>query len=318
MEEMKLKMNVPPVLGVPCNTADILLGEADGDAVLLYLYVLRNGGLVDCERAAKDLRRSDRDIGKAADVLKRLGLLSSAAGQNGQKKVAPDWELPEYTAADVARRNAEDGRFHDLTQEVQLKLGRVLTSDDLKKLLGIYDYLAMPAEVILMLIQYCKEYSEARFGKEKRVGFGFIEKEAYAWVDREIMTLERAEQWLHEYEERRTLLAQMQRTVGIRDRQLTKTERAYLENWISMGFPPESVAIAADRTITNTGGLKWKYMDSIIQSWHEKGLHTPEEIEKGDKKSGRSAKRGSTAATARADQRTIDELDRLIEEMENN
>lgn len=34
--------------------------------------------------------------------------------------------------------------------------------------------------------------------------------------------------------------------------------------------------------MTNTGQLKWNYMNRIIQSWHEKGLHTTQEIADGD------------------------------------
>jgi len=229
--------------------------------------------------------------------------------------VAPDQELPEYAASDVSRRDREDARFHDLVQETQRTLGRMLNSNDLKKLLGIYDYLAMPAEVILLLIQHCKERSESQFGKEQRVGFAFIEKQAYVWANRDVMTLERAEQWIAEFEEQKELIGKMQKALGIRDRQLTRTERGYVEKWIGYGFTPEAVAIAADRTITNTGSLKWKYIDGIIESWEDMGLHTPEEIEKGDKKPVRSSRRGSTAATAKTDQRTIEELDRLMEEL---
>jgi hypothetical protein len=40
-----------------------------------------------------------------------------------------------------------------------------------------------------------------------------------------------------------------------------------------------SVSNAYDRTVTNTGRLKWAYMDTILRSWHEKKLHTPAEID---------------------------------------
>ncbi|MCC8357708.1 MAG: DnaD domain protein, partial [Oscillospiraceae bacterium] len=72
--------------------------------------------------------------------------------------------------------------------------------------------------------------------------------------------------------------------LGIQGRRLSPTERKYIDDWITLGFGPEALALAADRTVTNTGDLKWKYMNSIVHSWHQKGLHTVEEIEKGDRK----------------------------------
>ena len=49
-----------------------------------------------------------------------------------------------------------------------------------------------------------------------------------------------------------------------------------------MGFGEEAIAIAAERTVTNTGALKWNYLSKILQSWHQKGLHSPKEIEEKD------------------------------------
>ena len=40
--------------------------------------------------------------------------------------------------------------------------------------------------------------------------------------------------------------------------------------------------MAYERTCENTGALKWAYMNSILKSWHENGLHTPQEIARGD------------------------------------
>lgn len=49
-----------------------------------------------------------------------------------------------------------------------------------------------------------------------------------------------------------------------------------------MGFNEEAAAIAYDRTVTNTGSLKWPYMNKILTRWHESGLHSPKDIEEKD------------------------------------
>lgn len=49
-----------------------------------------------------------------------------------------------------------------------------------------------------------------------------------------------------------------------------------------MGFRDDTIRMAYERTCLNTGALKWAYMNSILTSWHEQNLHTPEEILAGD------------------------------------
>ena len=70
--------------------------------------------------------------------------------------------------------------------------------------------------------------------------------------------------------------------LGLDSRRLTADEERYLSTWISMGFPDESINLAYERTCNQTGAFKWAYMNSILKSWHEKQLHTPQEIAEGD------------------------------------
>jgi DNA replication protein DnaD len=74
-----------------------------------------------------------------------------------------------------------------------------------------------------------------------------------------------------------------------------------------MGFGEELIEMAYDRTVTNTGGLKWGYMNSILKSWHEKGLFTPADVREKD---GRKAKQQPKQPGKPKD------LDRLIRELE--
>ena len=66
------------------------------------------------------------------------------------------------------------------------------------------------------------------------------------------------------------------------NRKLTADEERYLTTWVSMGFPDESINLAYERTCNQIGSFKWAYMNSILKSWHEKNLHTPQEIALGD------------------------------------
>ena len=311
MDDGKLKLNRPALLAVPLRDADALLEAGDGDGALLYLYLVKNGGVLDVDRAAQALRLSVRAVQGIALRLERLGLLT---GPEAGERPLPGGEIPEYQAADVVRRSQSDPAFQDLVKETQQTLGRVLSSTDLKKLFGIYDDLSMPADVIMLLIHHCKEEHDERYGASRHLGFAAIEKEAYVWFDRELLTYEQAEEYLTRLRERRTLAAEVQRAMGIRGRELSATERKYVMSWIELGFGPEALALAADRTVTNTGELKWRYMDSIVRSWHGKGLHTVAEIEQGDRKDAAPVRQAGRSAP---DAQELERMKRLREKLRN-
>ncbi len=309
MDDAKLKLNSPGMLALPSRHVDRLLECADGDCARLYLQILKNGGALDAALAARELRLSVQAVRGLAMKLEGMGLL---AGSEERSRPLPDREPPEYQAADVVRRSQSDPDFQAVVTEAQNVLGRVLSSTDLKKLFGIYDGLGLPPAVIMQLIHYCKQEHDRRYGATRHLGFAVIEKEAYAWFDRELMTLDQAESWIREQERRRSLAAEVQRAVGIRDRELSPTEKKYIASWIDMGFGPEALALAADRTVTNTGALKWKYMDSIVRSWHSKGLHTLPEIEQGDRRPSRGNWEPSTVEVDEQELRRLQKLHELI------
>ena len=109
------------------------------------------------------------------------------------------------------RRSREDAGFAAIVSEAQKVLGHVLSSSDLKRLFGIYDYLALPPEVILMLLNHCVSISQGR-----RPSMRFIEKEAYVWANREIMSLEQAEEYIRSSRQRREELGRIKESLGIR------------------------------------------------------------------------------------------------------
>ena len=61
-------------------------------------------------------------------------------------------------------------------------------------------------------------------------------------------------------------------------------------------------------------------MDSIVSSWHSKGLHTPQEIREGDTiSSGRPSASGSAAGKIPAPgQNELQRIERLMDQMKKN
>ena len=265
-------------LSVPASEVGQIVAAHDGDVALLWLC-LRRDPRATLEDAARMLCRTRAEMEAALEKLQRMGLakcpaLAVPAAPAQNLKLPPADELPEYTARDLAVRSREDPRFAALVAEAQRALGRILSSSDMKKLFGIYDYLALPPEVIMMLLNYCVKTAPTDNPPSMRQ----IEKEGYVWANREILTIDQAEEYIADSERRREKLVQTAKILGIEGRKLTPTETKFVSAWLEMGFDEEMLAIAFDRTVVKTGGLKWGYMNGILKSWQEKGLHTPEDV----------------------------------------
>ena len=267
------------MLSFPAKEAEQIIAAHDGDVALLWLCLRRNPD-TGVEDAAGMLCRTRAEIEAALEKLQRMGLaepkaaVPAAASSAQSVKLPPADETPQYTAEDLAVRSREDPRFAALVLEAQRAMGHVLNTNDLKRLFSLYDYLALPPEVIMMLLNYCVKSRPTGNPPSMRQ----IEKEGYVWANREILTLEQAEKYIADSEYRREKLAQTAKLLGITSRTLSPTESRYISAWLEMGFDDELIEMALDRTVTNTGGLKWKYMNSILESWHKKGLHTPADV----------------------------------------
>lgn len=276
------------------GAARSLLEAGDGDAALLYVALLRHHGAVMPRSLAGELRWDRERIERAEAVLRRLELISPPAADAPE----PADERPAYQRSDVAERLEHSAEFRGLTAEVERRLGKKLSTADLTALLGLYDYLGLPADVIYLLVCHCAEKTAARFGEGRRPGMRQIEKEGYAWAKRGIDTQSAAAEYLKKYAARQGTLPRYMKALGLGDRLPAPSEEKYLTEWQEMGFGPEAVALAYDRTVLRCHELKWPYLNGILKRWHAANCHTPAEIESADRPASRPQPEPPRAAGA--------------------
>ena len=252
-----------------------LLSAASGDAALLYLYI-QSGN--DPAEAEKTLRLTAGRYQCAAATLRQLGLWPEE-----KIRFIPTGERPQYSEQDVASAMHRDGEFCSLYGEIQRLLGRTLNTEELKIVLGFVRYLGLPGDVICVLVCYCKDRAKQR-GSLRNPSLRTIEKEAYAWAEQGIDTMEEAGAYIQRQNLRRSRLGELMKLLQIRNRELTAAEERYAAQWLEMGFSGDALAMAYERTCLNTGGMNWAYMNKILLRWNESGLHTAQQIRAGDKK----------------------------------
>ena len=256
-----------------------LLERGDGDAALLYLALLRRHGDAPPRSLAGELRWDKGRIEAAEAALRDLGLIAPQG-----PPAEPADEPPSYRQEEVAGKLEESEEFRRLTAEVERRLGKRLTTADLSALLGLYDYLGLPADVIYLLVCHCAERTAARLGPGRRPTLRQIEREGYAWARRGVDTQAAAARYLRDYARRQGALPDFMRALRLGDRPPVESEEKYLLQWLEWGFPPEAAALAYDKTVLKCGEFKWNYCNGILRRWHQAGLHTVEEIEAGDKR----------------------------------
>lgn len=259
----------------PQETAK-LLSAGSGDAALVYLYIKATGDR-RLLHAQEQLRLSTQTLGWAESLLKQLGLMDIASS-------VPRYEAesaPNYSSEAVSAFAAKDPSFTLLQGEISRRLGRVLTTEELKTLLAIRDYLKMPPEVVSMVLTYClqrNEYYNRTHGTNRSVTMRILEKECYAWANQGILTLEHASDYISRNLKLLSPEGQVKKALQL-DRPLVDSEKQYIRVWLEMGFEPAAIRQAYEKTVLATGKLAWRYMNKILLNWHEKNLHTAAQVQ---------------------------------------
>ena len=306
--------------------ASRLIRRGDGDAALLYIAVLRSRGTGDENALRSALGWPEDRLRRAFTVLAGEGLVSlpQEAGRMEQEAAVPaSGRVPEpperqveYTRADMARA-LEGAEFASLTSAVEGKLGKKLTTPDLATLLGLYDQVGLPADVIFLLVGFCAERTVQQYGPGRRPTLRQIEREGYAWARLGLMTQESAAAYIKDYQQRRKALPELMRLLRLGDRQPGPSEERYLLSWAGMGFDQAVIELAYDKTLLKCKELKWPYMNKILTSWHQKGLHTLSAVESGDRPAAagqrtQSPRRQEDAGAVRED---LARMDRYLRQM---
>lgn len=175
----------------------------------------------------------------------------------------------------VATRIQESPALQYLMQESQMVLGKTLSPALSSALVAIHEDYGLPAEVIMMLIQYAKS--------RNKTSTNYIEAVARDWYESNIFTLESAEQKLAELSEMRIAWKKFVAAIGIHDRPPSKKEEQLTHTWFTQWkMAPEMVSEAYERCVNATGKLSMAYMNRILEKWHNLGYHTVQDVQKAE------------------------------------
>lgn len=292
---------------VLCLPASVL-NHADADATAMRVLLWLSSDLSLAQKPKQLAKLSDCDVKTAQAALRfwcECGVLTAEESTDAPTKQTPVSasassaettvkknpllsradELPVYTSAELAELMETRATLRTLINEAQQILGKMFNPSDLNILIGMFDYLGISEEGILMILAHCK-----RIGK---VNLRAIEKYAYSLVDRDIIDPTALEEEFRTVEALRSFEGEVRSMFGMKSRALTAKESKMLRAWVSYGYDVDIVRRAYEMTVNATNEPSVAYTNAIIERWHSEGLNTAEAIdaslrEQQDKKDGKS------------------------------
>lgn len=152
----------------------------------------------------------------------------------GAQKELPDIVPSRPTAAEIAQRAEESADIKFLLLETQNKLGRTIGYDGQCTLLMMHDTYGIPVEVILMIIEYA-----VSIGKSS---FHYIASIGKDWGEREIDTIEKADEQISRLNSVNRVWASFAAMAGLSNSRPTQAQTKYIITWNrEWGFSPEMI-----------------------------------------------------------------------------
>ena len=273
-----------------------VLSNSDADAVKLRVILWLASDLSLAQKPKQLAKLADCDLKEANEALafwQERGVLTAEADQPiaqtqtataAEKPVKKSAEtskraplrradeLPSYTSTELAELLEKRAAVRALVDEAQQIIGKMFNPGEINILIGMYDYLGISEEGILLLLAHCK-----KLGK---INLRAIEKYAYKLVDRDITTPAALEEEFRTVEAMHSFEGQVRNLFGMKSRALTGREEKMLRAWVEFGYDIEAVRRAYEITVTATNEPSVAYANAIIERWHAEGLQTVEDIER--------------------------------------
>lgn len=194
-----------------------------------------------------------------------------APQETAPEKPAARRRIPKPDGVFVSKRILESNEIRLLMSEAEAILGRPVSPGLSSSLLLIHDDYGLPADVIVMLLQYAK--------KKGRDNTHYIESVARGWASDGVFTLEAAEQKLRQLDESSQAWRRVEMALGIPKRSPSSREEQFARRWVlEWKFSDDMLREAYNRCVDSTGRMNLSYINRILERWQKAGIFTPQQV----------------------------------------
>ena len=189
--------------------------------------------------------------------------------QNTEKKIITE-KRPEYSPKEIDIFLQKNENIKNLLNSAQSHLNKMLTQNDISTILGFYDWLRLPLDVIEILFGYCT--------RNNHYSLRYIEAVALDWAEKNIDTPKKAIEYinLHNKDFRKIM-----KSMGIVNRIPTQSEQDFMQKWLfEYNLNINIICLAGEKTVNSTSMPSFPYTDRILTNWYKKNVKTIEDIKK--------------------------------------
>lgn len=272
---MEIRLNMgkyASFLAVPTEVVDQHLATASGLYIKVLLAILR-GNQADTAGIASRLSVPESDVVEALRYWVQCGLFTEERAEKECPRKQPEVvsTAQSLTPGEIKERVEKNPDVKFLFSMAESIFGSLLTSTQQRGLIYIHETLGLPVDVIVMALQYCVSIGKG--------SFAYIQKLCCGWADQEINTHARAEEYIRQQTLRHSREQEVKQRFGIRDRALSAQQLRFVQSWYDeLGYGIEMIGEAYERTLNAINQLSFPYINTILRSWYEKGIRSPQEI----------------------------------------
>lgn len=291
LENMTMDLSDTPIENIFIND---FMPIADGNFVKIYLlgYKLarESGGLrnFDFSYIADLLGLIESDVIRGIEYWIKVGILKKEELEDGSYNII---------FLSLKKIYVENLYAPKLVEDTPKKITDIIDDEENAKIISTADYFyrnrltssqrldicswrevyAMPSEMIEEAIWYSTEV-------KKKDSPSYAEGVIRNWASNNIRTKELAQESYREFDSRVHRLMKIKNLIGLSNRAYNEVDFETVNNWFDkLNMSMELVEEACKRCI-NTNNPNLGYVNKILNSWYEKGIKTPDEINIKDKK----------------------------------
>ena len=282
-------VNTGKSVPLPMEFINKYMISANATYVKVYLY-----GLGKCYEAQEDISNAsiaealdilETDVSKAWRYWKKVGLVHSEGKgtlvfdpmpqaqrkEESEKSTPPAEEKQKnHSMKEIARAMDINPKMKETVLMAEQLLKKTLSQREITSLYSFMQDYSMSQEMVLVLLEYCVTLD--------KTGFSYIEKVAQGWYESGIKTLDEATKVLNRVVKEGRMQKKCKKIFGL-DRELSQTENGYIARWVTeLSMSEAMIKNAYERTVANTGKISMPYMNTILKSWHSKGIKTVSQI----------------------------------------
>lgn len=268
---------------LPSDITDKYLKLASGTQIKTALWIFRHASEpIEPAAIAKKVGDSQTNVEEALRYWASVGILNSEAPEIKQSRAAappavpkqlPDLPTSKPTYEQIKLRCKESPELELLFRELQQKLGKTIGYDGQSTFLMMYDSYGLPYEVIFMLVDYCVSVG--------KTSFNYMAKLAKDWGEREIDTIEKADEAISALTVCQSVWSKLCAMTGIQNPKPTARQSQYLLTWVNdYKFSVEMIYLAYEEMANNCTKTSFAYINAVLTDWYQKGYKNPQDAEK--------------------------------------